>query len=110
FSANPVFDGDTVVGVEGFIVDRSAQKAAEQERRRSEQRYRSLFDSMHEGVGIHRLTCSNGAPTDYILLDVNRRYEEIVGVKREDVVNRLATDVYGTQEPPYLKEYASVVE
>src|SRR5208283_3825854 len=109
FSANPVFDGDRVVGVEGFLVDISDRKKAEQERQHTEQRYRSLFNSMQEGVAIHKLLHAHGAPENYILLEVNRRYEEILGVRREDVVNKVATDVYGIEGAPYLKEYASVV-
>jgi len=31
-------------------------------------------------------------------------------MKREHVVDRLATDVYGTEAAPYLQEYVSVVE
>jgi PAS domain S-box-containing protein len=80
------------------------------ERRQSERQYRSLFNSMQEGVALHKLIYSNGVPENYILLDVNRRYEELLGMKREHVVNRLATDVYGTEAAPHLKEYASVVE
>jgi PAS domain S-box-containing protein len=110
FSANPVLDGGRVVGIEGFLVDLSEQKEAERERRNSERRYRSLFDSMHEGVALHKLTRSGGVADNYILLEVNRRYEDVLGIKREQVVNRLATEVYGTGEPPYLKEYAAVVD
>ncbi len=110
FSANPVLDGDRVIGVEGFLVDITEQKAAERDRRHSEQQYRSLFNSMHEGVALHKLMWSNGVPDNYTLLDVNQRYEELVGMKREHVVNKLATEVYGTEAAPYLKEYASVVE
>jgi two-component system cell cycle sensor histidine kinase/response regulator CckA len=103
FSANSVLDGDRVIGVEGFLVDLTERKTAEQ-------RYRSLFDSMHEGVAVHRLTFSGGVPDNYMLLDVNRRFEEIVGVRREDVIDRLATDVYRVPAPPYLKEYAAAVQ
>jgi PAS domain S-box-containing protein len=110
FSANPVLDGDRVVGLEGFLVDISDRKIAERERRHTEQRYRTLFDSMHGAVALHKLVFCDGIPQNYILLDVNRRYEEIVGVRREHVVDRLATDVYGTQDAPYLKEYVSVVD
>jgi PAS domain S-box-containing protein len=110
FSASPVFDGDRVIAIEGFLVDISDRKKAEQERQRTEERFRTLFDSMQEGVAIHELLHTNGTPQNYILLEVNRRYEEILGVKREDVVNKLATDVYGVQSAPYVKEYASVVE
>jgi PAS domain S-box-containing protein len=99
-----------VLYIEGFVVDIAARKTAEQERRQSNKRYKSLFDSMNEGVALHKLLHSNRTPQNYILLEVNRRYEEILGVKRERVVNKLATDVYGTQDAPYLTEYASVVE
>jgi len=110
FSANPVLDGDRVIGVEGFLVDITARKVAERDRRHSEQQYRSLFNSMQEGVAMQKLIWSNGVPDNCILLDVNRRFEEILGMKREHVVNKLATEVYGTEAAPYLEEYASVVE
>jgi PAS domain S-box-containing protein len=80
------------------------------ERRQSERQYRSLFNSMQEGVALHRLLYSGGVPDNYILLDVNRRFEELLGMKREHVVDKLATGVYGTEAAPYLQEYVSVVE
>jgi PAS domain S-box-containing protein len=110
YSANSVFDGDRVIGIEGFLIDITDRKTAEIERQDTEQRYRSLFNSMQEGVAIHELIHKNGAPENYVLLEVNRRYEEILGVRREDVVNKLATDVYGSQGAPYLKQYAAVVD
>jgi hypothetical protein len=110
FSANPVLDGDRVIGIEGFIVDTTERKEAERDRRHSERQYRSLFNFMNEGVGVYKLIWSNGAPDNYVLLDANRRFEEILGLKREDVVNRPATEVYGTETAPFLEEYASVVE
>ncbi len=110
FSANPLVAGGQVVGIEGFLIDITDRKKAEQERQESDRRYRTLFDSMHEGVAVHRLIFSGGVPETYMLLDVNHRYEEIIGIKREDVINRLATEVYGVPAPPYLKEFASAVE
>src|ERR1035437_1604073 len=91
-------------------IDITERKAAERDRRHSERQYRSLFNSMQEGVALHKLIRSDGVPDNYIVVDVNRRYEEILGMKREPVVNRLATGVYGTEAAPYLKEYVSVVE
>jgi hypothetical protein len=38
---------------------------------------RSLFNSMQEGVALHKLIRSGGVPDNYILLDVNRRFEEL---------------------------------
>jgi PAS domain S-box-containing protein len=91
-------------------IDITERKAAEQDRRQSERQYRSLFNSMQEGVALHKLIRSNGVPENYILVDVNRRYEELLGMKHEHVVDRLATDVYGAEAAPYLQEYALVVE
>ncbi len=110
FSANRVAEGGRGAGIEGFLVDITGRKIAERERHQTEQRYKALFDSMQEGVAIHKLVYSGGASENYVLLEVNRRYEEILGFRREDVVNRLATDVYGAQNAPYLKEYAAVAE
>jgi PAS domain S-box-containing protein len=110
FSANPVFDGEKVVGIEGFLVDISEKKTAERERLQRDQQYRALFDTMNEGVAVHQLICSDGVPQNYRLLAVNDRYEQILGVKREQVENKLATEAYGTEAPPYLKEFASVVQ
>jgi PAS domain S-box-containing protein len=110
FSANRVMDGDRVLGIEGFLVDISERKIAERERHLTERQYQSLFNSMQEGVAIHRLLYSNGAPENYILLEVNRRFEEILGVGRENVVGKLATEAYGVPDAPYLKEYAAVAE
>jgi hypothetical protein len=91
-------------------IDITERKAAEHDRRQSERQYRSLFDSMQEGVALQRLICTGGVPDNYILLDINRRGEELLGMRREDVVNKLATAVYGTEAAPYLKEYAAVVQ
>src|ERR1700733_3161563 len=108
-SANPLIEEDRVIGIEGFIVDISDRRTAEHERRQSDERYRSLFNFMHEGVAVYKLTYSGEVPDNYIVLDVNRRYEEIFGVRRDEVMNRLASDVFGSSVAPYLKELASAV-
>jgi PAS domain S-box-containing protein len=47
---------------------------------------------------------------DYEILDVNPRFEAITGLRRKDVVHKLATKAYGTHEPPYLTEYLAAAE
>ncbi len=74
-----------------------------------ERRYRNLIDNMAEGVAIHRLEFdAANTPVDYRLLEVNARYEDILGFRREDVVGRLASEVYGGGEAPYLDRFAEV--
>jgi PAS domain S-box-containing protein len=52
FSANPVLDGSRVAGMEGFLIDISARKAAEQERRRTEQRYELISENATDVIWL----------------------------------------------------------
>jgi len=72
--------------------------------------FRSLYLHMVEGVALHELVCDEaGNPTDYRILDVNPQFDAYVGVAAFEAVGRLATEVYGTPEPPYLAEFARAV-
>jgi len=114
-------DGTTVwldvsaapIPLEGFGVavtygDVSGRKAAESALRHAEQHYGALFNHAAEGVALHRLVRDDeGRVVNYVITDINPQYESIVGLRREQVVNRLGTEVYGTAEPPYLAEFSS---
>jgi PAS domain S-box-containing protein len=69
----------------------------------------SLFRHMAEGVALHEVVCdAAGKPVNYRILAVNPQYEGCTGLPPEQVVGKLATEAYGTAEPPYLAEYAAV--
>ncbi len=75
----------------------------------SERRFKLLYNSITEGVCIHKLVFNDaGEAIDYRIIDVNPSYERILGLKRDDVLNKLASDIYGTGEPPYLDIYTKV--
>lgn len=75
-----------------------------------ERLFRSLFNNMFEGVALHRLVSDEqGRAINYEIFDVNHQYERILNLRREEVIHRLATEVYGTPEPPYLAEFSAVV-
>jgi len=98
--------------VNSEVEKRTAElKRANEELKKSEQRYRLLFTSMGEGVAIHRLVYDEHSnPVDYIIEEVNPQFEHHVGLKAEEVVGRKATEVYGTKDAPYLDIYAQVAE
>ena len=94
----------------GAIQDVTQRKRAEEALRRSEECFRSLFSNMAEGVALHEMVLdATGNPANYRIVDCNPGYEHILGLKRDNVTGRLATEVYASDEPPYLKEYCRVI-
>ena len=75
----------------------------------TEQLFRSLYLHMGEGVALHEVVVdAAGKPINYRILDVNPHFESFTGLAPEKVVGKLATEAYGTPDPPYLEEFTSV--
>jgi PAS domain S-box-containing protein len=95
----------------GEIEKEQELKDSQEELKKSEKRFRSLYESMNEGICLHELIYNDdGEPVDYKIIDVNPNYEKILGIKKEEAVGKLASEVYESKEPPYLDTYAGVVE
>lgn len=79
--------------------------------RESESKFRSIFETMDEGVAIHEILYSkDGAALDYRIMDVNPAFSRNTGIPAEKVRGELASAAYGTGEAPYLDRYAKVAE
>jgi PAS domain S-box-containing protein len=75
----------------------------------SERRFRALFETMTEGVALHRLVLDeHGSPSDYVVTDANPAYETHTGLKRADAVGRRASELYGAGGAPYLDVFSRV--
>jgi PAS domain S-box-containing protein len=89
--------------------DLTEVRQAEAALRESEEKLRALFSSMTEMVALHELEFGeDGRAANYRITDCNRAFCESTGFDRDAVVGRLATEVYGTSEPPYLEEFGRV--
>jgi PAS domain S-box-containing protein len=64
-------------------------KRVGEELRRSEERYRSLFENMGEAVAHCRLVFDGGRPVDVVFLEVNAAFERLTGLR--DVAGRRFT-------------------
>ncbi|HEY5973661.1 MAG TPA: ABC transporter substrate-binding protein [Geobacteraceae bacterium] len=92
------------------VRDVTDRRATEESLRLSEERFHSLFRHMREGMAIHEvISDSAGTPLDYRLIDVNPAYETITGISREQAVGTLASELYGSGEPPYLEKFTQPV-
>jgi len=79
------------------------------ERKRGEEKYHSLYSAMNEGVCLHEIIYDDkGKAVDYRITDVNPAYESITGLKKEKVVGIKASELYRTDNPPFLNIYAKV--
>lgn len=93
-----------------FLSDITERKEASEAIKESEERFRSLYSSMSEGAAIHEMVYDkSGNARDYVIIDVNKAFELITGMEREEVIGKRASKIYGTGKPPYIETYAGVV-
>ncbi|ADK83767.1 multi-sensor hybrid histidine kinase [Desulfarculus baarsii DSM 2075] len=109
-SGSGLRDGDKkIVGVVMVLRDVSREREAALALRRSEARYRSLYDSMHEGVALHQLVSDpGGRPYDFVVLDVNPAFERIMNLRRGQVVGMWGSQAMGRHAKTYFERFAQV--
>lgn len=64
----------------GHLTIALAKFRAEEELRKSEERYRSLFEHMVEGYAHCRMLFDGDKPTDFLYLDVNKAFGTLTGL------------------------------
>ncbi len=74
-----------VVGLIGGVVEVTEHKQAEEALRESEERYRTMFDSVVDGI------CP--VSPEGVILDANPAYERMLGYTRDDLVGRPVVDI-----------------
>jgi len=105
----PVVVSDKVESAVLVAHDISESRRMSLELARSQKRFSDLFQSANEGIALHQLVFDGpNRPIDYILVDVNDAYEKILGIKRWQAIGRLASELYGTGDAPYLEVFALV--
>ncbi|MDD3323201.1 MAG: PAS domain S-box protein [Paludibacter sp.] len=93
----------------GFFQDITERKLNERALKESEEKLSALFTGMSEMVATHELVFDeSGWAIDYKIIECNEAFVKIIGIKREDLTGKFATEVYQTAEAPYLNEYADV--
>ncbi|MEQ9551513.1 MAG: PAS domain S-box protein [Coleofasciculus sp. G3-WIS-01] len=70
----------------GVLTDISDRKLAEETLRRSEERYRTVFESIDEGFCVIKMLFDeNGRPVDYRFLGVNPMFEKQTGLEPKTI-------------------------
>nr|WP_307733012.1 ATP-binding protein [Massilia agri] len=91
----------------GVVIDATRQFEAEQQLRLSEERYRTLFDSIDEGVCvIEMLYDSGGQPCDYRFLETNPAFVKQTGLS--DAIGRTMRQLAPGHERHWFEIYGRV--
>lgn len=93
----------------GMGIDITARLCLEKALRESESRFHSLFNSMTEGVALHKIIYDEKKTAmDYVVLDANPAYESHTGIARKDAIGSKASQLYGMGKPPFIDVYERV--
>lgn len=89
---------------------RSAELSKEFEQYRStESMYRTVFDQLGEGLAVRELVLDDdGKPVDYRYLDVNPAFEEITGLKKEQVIGKTARSLFPRLGEELIERFVTV--
>ncbi len=92
-------------------LEREQKKLKEKEKQlnKSENRYKLLFQSMHNGFALHEIVLDKqGKPIDYIFKEVNTSFERLTGLKKEDIIEKRVLEVLPQLEKHWIKTYGDV--
>jgi PAS domain S-box-containing protein len=79
------------------------------ERRQAEQHYTQLFVSMPVGFALHEVVLDGtGRPRDYRFLKVNPAFENLTGLRAEDLIGRTVLEALPETEPLWIELYGRV--
>lgn len=89
--------------------DITERKKMEEELRRSEEHYRSLFTGRTEGFALREIICDeNDQPCDYRFIEINPSFERLTGLQRKDVIGKLHNQILPDDDPNWVKIYGEV--
>ena len=100
-----------LAGLTALPLMKRERKVSDAELRESEARYRGLFEHSLSGVALHEIVLdAEGRAIDHVFLEVNPAFEQLTGLKRDEVLGRRVTEVLpGIEKGPFIEIYGRVV-
>jgi len=84
--------------------------AAKEKAEKSEQKYKGLFTNMLNAFGLHEMIFNEkGEPIDYVFLEVNPIWENVVGIKADNVIGKRIREIMPNIEQYWIERYGRIV-
>ncbi|MBI9077584.1 MAG: PAS domain S-box protein [Desulfatibacillum sp.] len=79
------------------------------EYKKVEKDFKSLFNKMLDGFALHEIICdADGKPVDYRFLAVNPAFENLTGLKADDIIGKSVLEIMPNTEPSWIETYGKV--
>ncbi len=76
---------------------------------KSERQYRLLTTQMQSGLALHEVILDNeNNPVDFRFINVNDKWERVMGLKREDVIGKCVMTLFPNTEKYWIELYGRV--
>ncbi len=84
---------------------------AKEQAEESEVKFRTMFESMQEGVYLHEIIYDDhGKAINYRIIEANPVSEKYLNINPENAIGKLATELYELPEAPFLDIFSKVAE
>ena len=104
YKSSPIRHREKIIGAQIIIRDITERKKAEEDLRKSEEKYRNIFELCPDGIMTATM---NGT-----ILSINKAFEELTGFSEEEIVGKHFTKL-GTLRardlPKYAKLFSSII-
>ncbi|MEN1760823.1 response regulator [Anoxynatronum sibiricum] len=95
--------------VAAMIGEALAHKALGQQLVEKERESSLLISQMQLGLALHEIICDEqGTPVDYRFLSVNDSYQQITGLRQENLIGRTVLEVLPDTEAYWIQKYGEV--
>jgi PAS domain S-box-containing protein len=95
-----------------IILDITERKKLDDALKKSEEKYRTLFENMLDGYSFCKiLVDEENKPIDFLYIDVNDAFERLTGLKKKDVIGKKVTEAIPTikdSNPELIDIYGEV--